>query len=155
MPATKGNQFWKLRSSHGRKPKFSNPEDLESACYAYFEQVEANPIMVETSTKNGIVKLARQRPFTVAGLCVFLDISEDTWANYKKDKDLIGVTTRIDQVMRSQKFEGASAGIFNANIIARDLGLADKQEVKAKVNVKKTMSEFYADAKNSKINKDK
>jgi hypothetical protein len=27
--------------------------------------------------------------------------------------------------MRSQKFEGASVGIFNSNIIARDLGLKE------------------------------
>ena len=31
--------------------------------------------------------------------------------------------------MYSQKFEGAASGIFNANIIARDLGLSDKQDI--------------------------
>jgi len=28
----------------------------------------------------------------------------------------------------TQKFEGAAANLFNANIIARDLGLKDKQQ---------------------------
>jgi hypothetical protein len=32
--------------------------------------------------------------------------------------------------MYAQKFEGAASGAFNANIIARDLGLADKTEMK-------------------------
>ena len=32
-------------------------------------------------------------------------------------------------VIRTQKFEGASAGLLNANIIARDLGLSDKTEL--------------------------
>ena len=32
--------------------------------------------------------------------------------------------------MFEQKFAGAAVGLFNANIIARDLGLTDKQEIK-------------------------
>ena len=31
--------------------------------------------------------------------------------------------------MFEQKFAGAAVGLFNANIIARDLGLADKQDI--------------------------
>ena len=32
--------------------------------------------------------------------------------------------------MFEQKFAGAAVGLFNADIIARDLGLTDKQEIK-------------------------
>ena len=39
------------------------------------------------------------------------------------------ITAQIKQIIRTQKFEGASAGFLNANIIARDLGLTDKQEI--------------------------
>ena len=42
------------------------------------------------------------------------------------------IITRIREAIYQQKFEGASVGAFNANIIARDLGLADKQDVKVK-----------------------
>ena len=28
-----GNKFWLARSSHGRNPIFSNPEQLRNACY--------------------------------------------------------------------------------------------------------------------------
>ena len=33
----------------------------------------------------------------------------------------------IDSIIRTQKFEGAAADLFNANIISRDLGLVDRQ----------------------------
>ncbi len=41
-------------------------------------------------------------------------------------------TTRVDEIIRTQKFQGASADLLNANIIARDLGLADKTELTGK-----------------------
>lgn len=40
--------------------------------------------------------------------------------------------------MYAQKFEGASVGAFNANIIARDLGLIDKKEVEHAGNINST-----------------
>lgn len=44
------------------------------------------------------------------------------------EKDFSGITTQVEEIVRTQKFEGASADLLNANIIARDLGLADKHE---------------------------
>ena len=40
MQFQSGNKFWLARSSHGRNPIFSNPEQLRNACYEYFEWVE-------------------------------------------------------------------------------------------------------------------
>jgi hypothetical protein len=45
-------------------------------------------------------------------------------------KDFSQVITRIGKVIYTNKFEGASAGVFNHNIIARDLGLKDQTENK-------------------------
>ena len=46
----------------------------------------------------------------------------------ESSKDFIEVLTRIDDLFYSFKFEGAAAGILNANIIARDLGLKDAKD---------------------------
>ena len=35
----------------------------------------------------------------------------------------------MEETIETQQFEGACVGAFNANIIARKLGLSDKQEV--------------------------
>jgi hypothetical protein len=133
MAAPVGNSFWKARSSHGRKPIFPSADDLWAAASEYFEWVEANPLKEEKvfNGKDGIARadIAKMRAMTITGLCIFLDISQQAWSEYKQRDGFGDVTTRIDEIIRTQKFEGASADLLNANIIARDLGLADKAEL--------------------------
>lgn len=139
MAAPVGNQFWKQRSTHGRNPKFESPDALWEAATEYFEWVEANPLQeAQAFAYQGNVKvqeLPKMRAMTIMGLCIFLDISQQAWSEYKQRNGFGEVTTRIDEIIRTQKFEGASAGLLNANIIARDLGLADKQETSGAVTV--------------------
>ena len=44
-------------------------------------------------------------------------------------KDYSLIITRIREIIYRQKFEGAAAGFLNSSIIARDLGLQDKQQL--------------------------
>ncbi len=133
MSPPKGNRFWQRRSSHGRSPIFGKPDDLWAAACEYFDWVEANPLTESQAfAYKGEVKvklLPKMRAMTIDGLCLFLDISDQTWLNYKKRDDFIEVTSRIENVIRSQKFAGAAAGLLNPSIIARDLGLVDKKEL--------------------------
>jgi hypothetical protein len=127
-----GNRFWEARSSHGAKPKFENPDDLWDACAQYFEFVEDTPL----SEQRGFAfqgKVTKEdfplmRAMTLGGMCIFLDISLTTWHDWRKNRpDLSEVITRVEQIIYTQKFEGAAAGLLNPNIIARDLGLAEKK----------------------------
>lgn len=133
MGAPKGNQFWRARSSHGRNPIFATPGDLWDACDQYFQWVEENPLWeAKPFAFQGVVtveNLPKMRAMTVSGLCIFLDIDPETWANYRKREDFFGVITRAEAVIFQQKFAGAAADLLNANIIARDLGLAEKQDL--------------------------
>jgi DNA-packaging protein gp3 len=133
MAAPTGNSFWQARSSHGRKPLFESPDALWEACLEYFEWVEANPLWEDKIISfQGLathVDVAKMRAMTVAGLCIFLDISVQTWHDYKERKDFLEVTSRVDEIIRTQKFQGAAADLLNPNIIARDLGLSDKSEL--------------------------
>jgi len=132
MAAPKGNQFWKARSSHGRKPIFSDPDILWEACKEYFQWVDDNPLLEEKIFHNSgevtRTTVAHMRAMTASGLCLFLDIDETTWYAYAKKDDFSHITTRAEKYIYNQKFAGASADMLNANIIARDLGLKDKQE---------------------------
>lgn len=136
MSAPKGNQFWKARSSHGRKPIFSDPEKLWEACCEYFEWVEANPLYEDKLIAfQGVAShepVAKMRAMTLDGLCLFLDISDECWRQYRERQDFVGVCTRAEKIIRAQKFSGAAADLLNPSIIARDLGLADKQEFTGK-----------------------
>lgn len=136
MSAPAGNQFWKARSSHGRNPIFSTPDELWEAACEYFEWVDANPLYeAKPFAYQGEVKiesLAKMRAMTIDGLCIFLDIARRTWDGYRERDGFLPVTTRVEEIIFTQKFEGASADLLNANIIARDLGLSDKTELSGK-----------------------
>ena len=133
MAAPKGNRFWEVRSTHGRKPQFETPEILEEACMEYLQWVEDNPLEEERVFHHqGAItrtKVSKMRAMTIEGLCLFLDINDQTWRNYKARKEYLGVVSRVERAMRTQKFTGAAADLLNPNIIARDLGLADKSEL--------------------------
>jgi hypothetical protein len=133
MSAPLGNKFWEARSTHGRAPIFDAPPDLWEACIEYFNWIEANPLYEAQAFayqgKVTLQELPKMRAMTLAGLCIFLDISRQTWDNYKSREDFVEVTTRVDEIIRTQKFQGAAADLLNPNIIARDLGLSDKSEL--------------------------
>lgn len=147
MGAPKGNQFWKARSSHGRKPKFADPESLWAACGEYFQWVEDNPLetseLVKFQGEASIATLPKMRAMTINGLCMFLDIQRATWDEYrKKSEDFLNIVTRAEGIIYEQKFSGAAADLLNPNIIARELGLSEKKEVE----ISGTLSERFARA---------
>jgi hypothetical protein len=133
MAAPKGNRFWEARAKHGRDLIFTSSDILWAACCEYFAWADDNPLYeTKAFAFQGIVtqeSIPKMRAMTIDGLCLFLDISTDTWKLYTDREDFIGVTRKAENVIRSQKFSGAAADLLNANIIARDLGLTDKKEV--------------------------
>jgi len=138
-----GNNFWENRATHGRDLIFSSPEILWEASKEYFEMTAKRVWVKKDWVGKDAVEVMRESspPFTISGLCLFLDICVNTWANYRNRTDFLPVITRIEQIMYTQKFEGAAIGAFNANIIARDLGLVDK--------VEKTSTKFTINRKNA------
>lgn len=129
-----GNRFWEARSSAGPNPKFAGPEPLWVACQEYFAWVEENPLHeAKAFAYEGVVKvqaMPKMRAMTIGGLCLFLDIDETTWRDWKVNRsDLSPIISRAEAIIYQQKFTGAAADLLNPNIIARDLGLADKKEL--------------------------
>lgn len=140
------NQFWKLRSKHGRDRLFASPELLSQACIEYFEWCDANPLKETVVQKRKInrdeekielVEVPKMRPYTMQGICAYLNCNINYFQQFEKslqDKDdeqsngFREIISQIRETIYNQKFTGAAAGFFNANIIARDLGLVDKKE---------------------------
>ena len=133
MAAPKGNQFWKARAKHGRDKIFADEHALWDAACEYFQWVEDNPLYeakpFSFQGSSWLEDVPKMRAMTLDGLWLFLGIGKQTWYAYKERDDFQDVTTRIESVIKSQKFAGAAADLLNANIIARDLGLADKSEL--------------------------
>lgn len=134
MPEDKriGNQFWKLRSKHGVDALFTEPQKLWEAAVEYFEHTDARKWVKKDWVGKDAMEVDRETdtPYTITGLCIYLGCQVNWWRSFKttavfEEKDFGAVYHRIDQIIYNQKFEGAAVGAYNANIIARDLGLRD------------------------------
>lgn len=138
MSAPAGNKFWQNRTRHGREKIFASPELMWAAAEEYFEWCDNNPWYHNDAIKSGerageIIKIPIARPYTLSGLTLYLRTSESYFRSFKstlkeEDKDFLTIISEIESVIYTQKFEGAAVGTFNANIIARDLGLRDRNE---------------------------
>lgn len=122
----------------GRPPKYS-PQELLEEFEKYIAEREANPIIVETVVEGGTTNqaaygkkrdLKKMHPLSIADFCIFLGCSRNWWNSLgKNNEDFLGVKDRIENYLQTYQMKGAYVGMFNANIVSRQLGLVDKQEI--------------------------
>jgi DNA-packaging protein gp3 len=133
MPATKNNQYWQLRKRHGKPPKYDNAETFWVDACRYFDHITDNPFKKQMigSCSGKIVRyyLDKQRPFSVTGLCLFLDIPKRSFYNMAEDARLMHIVTRVRDIIWLNQFEGAVAGIFKESIVWRKLSLESKRQI--------------------------
>ena len=131
MAAPKGNEYYLLRGKSGRDTEYT-PELLLEKSNEYFQWCLDNPIkkqeVVKYKDSHEKVYVDIDRPFSLQGFCNYSEIALQTFLNYEKREDFIDITTRVRGNIEAQQFEKATVNIFNANIIARKLGLVDKKE---------------------------
>lgn len=121
----------------GRKRRriiYVTPDDFLKAAADYFKWCEEHPIIEEqVNVWQGVAirtELEKVRPFTKKGFATYLGISENRLKSYlARGDEWAEAAALVEQVIYTQKFENAAAGLLNANIITRELGLAEKQEV--------------------------
>lgn len=120
----------------GRPTAYEDAEDLMKGCKAYFRWLEENPVKKKqlVAFQGRATEHFIEIPHapTIKGLCAFLGIGESTWYVYRKHERFAHVCSQIDGFMHDFKFAHGAAEVFNPGLIARDLGLSDKQEVTAK-----------------------
>ena len=136
--AKSASSYWRERRYPGRPRKFKTPGDLWEAALNYFEYVDDNPFESEetkTSLTDSETKIKKhKRPYTIEGFCVHIGVNKQYLSDLMEvvegvDNEFSLVIRNIHKVIRFQKFEGAAAGLFNSNIIARDLGLKDHSDM--------------------------
>jgi hypothetical protein len=140
MAAQKGNKYHKGLSD-GRPMLFSTPDEYRSAIQRYFDWCDANPIMKNEALKSGpdagrIIQIPTQRPYLIEGLCDYLEMSVQTFHNYENNeiyKDFFEVSAWARNKIFTQNLSHGYVGGFDAGLVARKLGIADKQEMKAEV----------------------
>lgn len=105
--------------------------------------------MPDGSTVPGetLVEIPLKRPYTMGGLCIYLGVHSSYFRNFESkrregraptakyipiggdDEEFLEVIDFIKESVYTQQYEGAVAGQFQANIVARGIGLADKTEI--------------------------
>lgn len=130
-----------LRNFRGYRIYLS-PQDLAEGAADYFQWVDDHPLLEEKVhfSKDGHVTRAdlnKMRPYTIEALCAHLHIPTSRLDSYEKKQDGMwnDVVVAIRSIIRNQKFEGAAAGLLNASLIQRDLGMIDKIENTGSVTV--------------------
>lgn len=147
MTRLTGNQFWKLRTKHGRDKLFSDAATLLEEAYLYFDWCDRHPIYtVELVKYKGNYEEAdvpHERPYTMADLTRYLGVSGSYFRSAKSnlrekiekgkavttEVELLDAMEMIEQVIQSQQISGAMVGLFNPAIVARLNGLADKRDI--------------------------
>lgn len=128
MSAPEGNQYWKLAHDF-KKPKRYQPDELLQQATEYAEWCEINPLYELKVFGTGVqIKVPKMRAMTIEGFCLFCNMAKSTWYEYEKNKEYSDIISCVRDLFYSQKLEGAAADLLNPNIIARELGLSDKQD---------------------------
>lgn len=141
----------------GRPPKFTSPEDMQEAIDKYF--ADCDPHVIEytyirtgkdgTQTEELLKKVSDQKPYTMSGLALALDMDRKTLLNYsKKDEYFLTVKKARDKVEAyvetlMLKSNGVVAGvIFNAK---NNFDWKDKQETDVNLNTEVKLSDEQAE----------
>lgn len=130
MAAPKGHERWGNPMNH----KKLTPKQVWDGACEYFEWCINNPIK-KVDFKGGFatkVVIPIDRAFSIEGLCTYLNITYQTFQNYSKEsgyETYFEVCSHIKRIIDAQHFELGMAGVFNANIVTRKLGLTDKKDL--------------------------
>lgn len=113
---------------------FNTPEELLDACVGYFNWVEENPLQEEQlfSYKGGVTRADKTkiRAMSKRAMATYIGMPVAALDKLRERHESFGlVLDMCDQIIYTQKFEGAAANLLNSSLIARDLGLADKSEL--------------------------
>lgn len=124
----------------GRPKNIKSPEQLWQLFLEYKKWAKATPYQKQDFVGKDAYEVIRklERPLTWIRFevyCFERGIVYDL-GDYEKNKDggytaYSPIIRVIKAIIEADQFEGASVGIYQHNIIARKLGLADKQEARA------------------------
>ena len=125
-----------FKSPLGRPLKYT-PKQLAEEFVKYTQWCETNPLeaRVRVDYAKGYSDTTDYRPrrVSIEGFLVFIGGTWDWWSHLDESKrgaEFFKVKASIKEYCETYQKEMASAGLLNANIISRLLGLADKKETK-------------------------
>ncbi|MDU1904676.1 MAG: terminase small subunit [Dysgonomonas sp.] len=131
MALRKNNTYHKLVAGQpaGADAEYT-PDSLWEKALEYFQWVESNPLKEEKAFSSGKrIALNKTRAMTATGFCIFAHLSKDSFDRYSQTEEYKNVVSKIKDVIYTQKFEAAAAGLLETGFIARELGLREQTDI--------------------------
>ena len=120
-------------------PLYETAEDLWQAALEYFKWNDEHPLITIKPTHHQgealNLILPRLRGMSIRALATHMGIATKTWRKYREKAGFIDVCDMVEQVIYTQKLEGAMGDQLNSAVSIRDLGLKDQSEVVARTPV--------------------
>jgi len=130
------------RTKAGRPPKLQDINEVEQKINDYFTWCDTHPLYKPDFIRSGeqagtIVDVPIQRPYTIEGICLKLSIDRVTFwnivnkktENAQNDKELFNILTYAHERVRGQQVEGATANIYNSNLVARMNNIKEQTDI--------------------------
>lgn len=147
--SSKKKELWqvideRIKKKRGRPPKFKTHTELWRAATEYFAWADDNPIDASEKTasgtkktpkgtekKNNSEKTTNRTPYSLYSFQAHAGISN--WVEFKKSEqyqtpEFLTVIRAIENVIAGKQIDGAIAGVYQGNIVARLNGLAEKSD---------------------------
>ncbi len=96
-----------IQGKGGRPRVFNNPEELEQGIIDYFKWID------DTNKERKLMD-EKPKPYTLSGICVYLDIAKDTFWEYAKKPGFSESVKRAKARVENYVEEGLLNGSVNA-----------------------------------------
>lgn len=135
----------KDRKKLGRPRKAANwtAALLNERAREYFDKCDSRIKML--ATKEGLVPMNHPAPYSIEGLCDYLDITRHEFYSWRKKNDALGLRAqKIHNKITANRVTGALDGTQNSSFAQFLLKNNNPEDYKEKVEVENTVSEQAA-----------
>ena len=136
----------KIKKKLGRPRKFTSwtAELLNERAREYFDKCDARTKTVVT--KDGdLVDVPNPAPYSIEGLCDYLDVTRSQFAAWRKKDDELGIRAqKIHNKIAANRVEGALDGSQNASFAQFMLKNNNPEDYRDRVEVENTVDDRVA-----------
>lgn len=132
----------KNEKKRGRPRKIENwtAKILQDRALEYFKKCDSRTIA--TATKDGMVNEVKAIPYSVEGLCAYLDITSAQFTAWRKQTDALGErAAKIHLKITANRVEGALDGSQNSSFAQFMLKNNNPEDYRDRVEVENTVDE--------------
>lgn len=127
----------------GRRPKYTNPDDMQALIYLYFEDCKKNRAAEKDGGEPSEEAITEDLYPTVTGLGLVLDLTREGLINYEKKDEFADTVKNAKQRVESYTVQrlfmnNPTGSIFN---LKNNFGWKDKTEVEQSGELKVTKIE--------------